>query len=251
MPLADITTAHIAKYMDTILKESGPGAAQNLRSRLSDVFRMAITRGLLTAGANPVSETYKSKHVTLRERMSIDQFYMIRGHAPVWLANAMNLALVTGQRREDIVNMQFTDFDDGNLQVVQGKGQGRMKIKIAGSLRLNAFDKSVEDVIRQCRDSTVSKHMVHFIQKSIKNEPGGQVMPDTVSKVFNMAVKSAGIKAADGRTPPSFHEISSLCERMYRMEKGADFAQKILGHLRPDMTSEYDNLRGSGWVEVG
>jgi integrase len=251
MPVKDITTAHVAKFLDEVTSESGEGTTTNLRSRIQDVFRMAITKGLIDAGANPVSETYKPINTTTRERMDIEQFKAMRSIAPAWMANAMNLALVTGQRREDIANMKFSDYIDGKLQVIQGKGQGRVRIKIAGTLRLEALGMSVDDVIRQCRDNVLSVYMVHHTRKHGPNLKGAGLSPNGLTEKFAELRKEAGIVPADGRTPPTFHELRSLCERSYRAERDIAFTQKLLGHSDIKTTSVYDDLRGSGWEEVG
>ncbi|MGK3125250.1 tyrosine-type recombinase/integrase [Candidatus Pantoea formicae] len=39
-----------------------------------------------------------------------------------------------------------------------------------------------------------------------------------------------------GSNPPSFHEIRSLASRVYEMENGEDFAQRLLGHKNMSMT---------------
>ncbi len=41
---------------------------------------------------------------------------MLHEHMPSWFPLAMDLALVTGQRREDIVNMKFNDVFDNRLR---------------------------------------------------------------------------------------------------------------------------------------
>jgi len=252
MPIKSITTQHVALFLDLIASESGDATARIIRSRLQDVFRMAATRGVVEAGKNPVSETYKPTIVTARERLSLEQFLLIRDAAPTWVANAMNLALLTGQRREDITNMKFADFVDGKLQVIQGKGQGRVRIKIDGSLTLKAVGLSVEAVIKQCRDNVASSYMIHHGSGSRgRGITGSKVTPNGLTTAFSAIRDGVGIDAADGRTPPTFHELRSLAERLYRAERGGEFTQKLLGHSSAEMTSEYDKLRGSGWEEVG
>jgi integrase len=251
MLMKDITTAHIAEFVDQMAEESGNTSAKLIRSRFQDVFRMAATRGIIETGKNPVQETYKPATRTLRERMTLEQFILIRDAAPKWVVNAMNIAIVTGQRRGDITKMKFTDYVNGELQVIQAKGQGRVRIKIAGSLRLNAVGFSVEEVIKQCRDDVVSAYMVHHYKSRGGGVAGSQVTENGLSTTFSDVRDAVGIKAAEGRTPPTFHEIRSLSERLYRVERGAEFTQKLLGHANADMTSEYDNLRGTGWESVG
>lgn len=250
MKLPDITTEHASNFLDEIKKTSGPGAATNIRSKLSDVFRTAETKGHIKQGTNPVSATYTASNEVTRERLSLDQFLAIRAKATPLLVNAMNLALVTAQRREDIAEMKFADERGGDLHVVQGKGQGRVRIKLDTSIRLTAVGLSIAEVIKQCRDSIVSAYMVHHTVASSRGRLGGQASLNYISSQFTEARKAAGIEAAEGRTAVSFHEIRSLSERLYRAEFGADFAQAILGHKNAKMTNEYDDLRGSGWNEV-
>jgi len=55
-----------------------------------------------------------------------------------------------------------------------------------------------------------------------------------------------------GRAPlPTFHEIRSLSERMYKAERGIEFTQKLSGHSDIKTTSLYDDLRGTGWESMG
>ena len=45
----------------------------------------------------------------------------IREKSPGWLQNAIDLALITAQRRIDILSMKFEDVRDGHLYVIQQK----------------------------------------------------------------------------------------------------------------------------------
>jgi integrase len=104
-------------------------------------------------------------------------------------------------------------------------------------------------VVAGCRDLIVSRYLVHHTERASRSKPGDQVMGQIISKAFKNARDAAKIGASDGRTPPSFHEIRSLSERLYREEFGAEFAQAMLGHKSAQMTSKYDDLRG-GWKTV-
>lgn len=39
--------------------------------------------------------------------------------------------------------------------------------------------------------------------------------------------------------PPTFHEIRSLAARLYKDERGEEFAQKLLGHTSENTTKLY------------
>lgn len=245
MQVADITTAHVAQYLDKLLIESTPSVTTNIRSRLHDIFRIAITKGLIGAGTNPVTETSVPEYKVKRERLSLEQFYAIRAKVSPWAQHGMDLALMTGQRLGDIVNMKFADYRDGSLFTVQGKTG--YKLQQDGRIRLEAAGMSIEDAVKQCRNRVVSKHLVHHTRTSGNYRAGDSVSQSGLSDAFSAARDACGIKAAEGRTPPTFHEIRSLAERLYRKEYGQEFAQSIMGHKHAKMTAEYNDTRGGDW----
>lgn len=68
--------------------------------------------------------TRAAKAVVMRERLELKQYGPIRDAAetmPPWFCLAMDLALVSGQRREDLTQMRFSHIVDGRLQVEQGR----------------------------------------------------------------------------------------------------------------------------------
>ena len=249
MRMRHIETVHAASYLEAFEKASGAGAARNMRSRLSDIFRWAETQGVIEVGKNPVAATFSADYKVKRERLSLEQFWAIHAQASAWAKNAMMLALVTSQRRDDIANMRFADYKDGYLHVAQGKSGGETKLQIDGAIKLAKVGVSVGEAVAACRDLIVSRHLVHYTERSAMAKPGDMVRGPIISVAFQKARERAGIGAAEGRTPPSFHEIRSLSERLYREEFGADFAQAMLGHKSAQMTSKYDDLRG-GWKAI-
>jgi integrase len=247
MELKDIGTSHAAKFLSTVESVSGAGAAINMRSRLHDVFRMAETQGIIEVGKNPVSATYTPDSTVKRERLSLEQFYAIQEVAPIWLQRAMMLALLTAQRRDDITKLKFSDYKDGFLHIVQKKSQGQIRLRQDGKIRLEKVGMSIDDSIQNCRDLLASNLLIHHVARNGTAEPGDQVSSDGLSSAFQAARNAAGISAGSGRTPPSFHEIRSLSERLYREQYGAAFAQAMLGHKSAKMTARYNDMRGQGW----
>lgn len=249
MRMRSIETAHIANYLGEFERTTGPAMARNMRSKLTDIFRWAETQGVIEVGKNPVAATFNPEYKVKRERLSLEQFWAIHAQASTWAKNAMMLALVTAQRRDDVANMKFADYKDGFLHVAQGKSGGETRLQIDGSIRLAKVGLSVAEVVAGCRDLIVSRHLVHHVEPSNKTKPGDAVRAPMISMAFQRAREQAKIEATAGRTPPSFHEIRSLSERLYREEFGADFAQAMLGHKSAQMTSKYDDLRG-GWKTI-
>ena len=249
MRMRHIETAHISTFLGEFAKASGAGMGRNMRSKLGDIFRWAETQGVTEVGKNPVTATFNPEYKVKRERLSLEQFWQIHAEAGAWAKNAMLLALVTGQRRDDIANMKFADFKDGFLHVAQGKSGGETRLQIDGAIKLAKVGLSIADVVAGCRDLIVSRYLVHHTERVSTAKPGEKVRPASLTEAFTKARERAGIETSSDRTPPSFHEIRSLSERLYREEFGADFAQSILGHRSAQMTAKYDDLRG-GWKTV-
>jgi integrase len=249
MRLPEITTAHVAKYLELVEEESGESTANAMRARMSDIFRWAETQGLIEVGRNPVAATRAPRPAVKRGRLSLEQFWVIHAQAPTYLQRAMCLALMTAQRREDITNMKFADWRDGHLHIVQGKSGGTVRLRQDGRIRLAKVGMSIADAVAACRDLIVSPYLVHHVAHKGVAKPGHQVAPNGLSNAFQAAREAAGIEVEEGRTPPSFHEIRSLAERLYKEEFGAAFAQAMLGHKNASMTEKYDDLRG-GWQSI-
>ncbi len=185
----------------------------------------------------------------LPDNLTIEQWQVIYDTTDkLWLKRAMELTLVTGQRREDIAAMRFSDAKDGYLHVIQGKTD--TKLRISTSLRLAAIDLSLDEVIRRCRDTTVSPYLVHHQRAAGKAKAGQPLMLDTLSAAFASARDAAAAAGhiTLGDRPPTFHEMRSLAARLYHAE-GRD-PQTLLGHRNPNMTALYKDARGAEWLEV-
>ena len=177
MVLTKITTRHIAESRVLDRPEQKTMAA-TMRSVLSDIFREAIVEGHIEN--NPVTPTRAAKAVVMRERLELKQYGPIREAAetmPPWFCSAMDLALVSGQRREDLTQMRFSHIVDGRLQVEQGKTglcspSPDLELKCMG-LRLGA-------VIDRCRLVSTTDFMISAGIR--KNSPDGSIHPDGLTK---------------------------------------------------------------------
>ena len=234
-------------------EERGPSVAKKVRARAISIFRAAINEGLIPPGMNPAESTYAPAAKVTRQRLTLEQFKAIVVKAREaqgfhWAVNSFLLALVTGQRREDVANMQFSQVRDGFLWIEQEKTKTKLKIPL--SVHLPDIGLTVEDVIKQCRGNVVSKYLVHHTVKRGTATVGGRLSIGHLSNKFADFRDKAEIAVDDGKTPPSFHEIRSLSARLYTAAYGKDFAQAILGHRTSRMTDLYRDSRGSEWMEV-
>ncbi|EMG3984920.1 tyrosine-type recombinase/integrase [Serratia marcescens] len=243
MPLKSISTLHISEFLEPWVEEGKNAMAAGLRSVMSDIFREAIVAGRIET--NPVAPTRAPKTEVSRERLEYPQYLPIREAAqaqPQWFPLAMDLALVTGQRREDIANMQFTDVIDGRLYVEQMKTG--MQIAIPLTLTLAAAGLTLGNVIERCRRHSTTNFLLSAGIR--KNSPDGSLHPDGLTKGFVKARNNSGIPLSEN--PPTFHEIRSLAGRMYEKEYGKEFTQKLLGHTSEKMTQKYLDTRRKEFI---
>jgi len=245
--IKEITTMDVADYLTGMAKEGKAQMARAMRSLLRDVFVEAMARGWV--GANPVEVTKAARVTIKRQRLTLDLWKAIYEEAEKpWLRRAMELAVLTGQRRDDIASMLFKDVHDGFLHVVQFKTGARLRIST--DLKLDSVGLDLAGVIKQCRDSVLSQHLVHHSKAPGRAKAGQPVVLDTLSSAFAEARDKAAIKLGItfGRQPPSFHEQRSLAARLHEAE-GRD-AQKLLGHRSASMTDLYRDSRGAEWIDV-
>jgi len=251
MRIDAVTTRDIADFLDQWESAGKARMAQAMRSLAYDFFRSAQAKGWVKS--NPVEPTKAPEVEVRRARLSLEDFQAIhevavKEYAP-WLARAMELALVTGQRREDIAALGPRDVRDGKLWVIPKKTEKhKVRICIPLDLRLQAVNWSVGEVIARCRDNVLSRHLIHHAAFAGRAKPGDKVRAHTITQWFAEARDKTGRRWPDG-TPPSFHEIRSLAARLY--DKEGVNAQALLGHKSAEMTALYRDSRGSEWVEVG
>lgn len=221
--------------------------ARAMRSLLRDVFMEAMAAGW--ADVNPVEVTKAARVTIKRERLTLDLWKEIYKEArQPWLKRAMELAVLTGQRREDIANMVFKDEHDGFLHVIQSKTKARLRISTG--VRLESLGLELGAVIKLCRDRVLSQHLIHHSRTISKAKAGSPIMLDTLSKEFSSARKRAAARLGLdlGKTPPTFHEMRSLAARLHAAE-GRD-PQMLLGHRSARMTDMYRDSRGAEWIDV-
>jgi integrase len=115
LPLKKIDRATVAAELRTIIRERGPVAADRGRSTLSAFFGWAIGEGI--AEVNPVIGTNKASKNASRERVLGDaELVKIWNSAPASdFGRIVKLLMLTGQRRDEIADLQRTEIVDGVL----------------------------------------------------------------------------------------------------------------------------------------
>lgn len=246
--ISAVDVRDIAQLLDEYIAAGQPRMAQVVRSVLIDVFKEAQHYGEVPPGYNPALATKQPRRKITRQRLSLEEWQKIFDIADAshrYMGNAMLLALVTGQRLGDISKMKFSDIWDDHLHVEQEKTGSKIAIPL--SLRLNAINWSLRDVVARCRDYAVSPYLIHFFRTTSQAERGSQVKSNTLTMNFSKARDLAGIDWGDG-TPATFHEQRSLAERLYKTQ-GIN-TKELLGHKSQTQTDRYHDDRGKDWIKI-
>jgi integrase len=200
------------------------------------VLNHAAAKGLCPD--NPASNTIPKLEKKQRKRHTVEGLKAIREKSPHWLKNAVDLALITAQRRSDILDMKFEDVREGHLYVVQSKTE---KTSDAGWLKLRVTE-HLGEVITRCRDDVLSPYLVHRRPERKKKREGKDHWTKIDERFLTRAFKDARDAAGCYRDlkeeeMPGFHEVRALSLHLYK-RAGKD-GQKTAGHATEGMTRNY------------
>ncbi|WP_241647516.1 site-specific integrase [Rosenbergiella metrosideri] len=240
--LTEIRTKDVASFLDEYVQDGKDSRAKLIRSTMLDMFREAISEGLLSV--NPVESTRNSRITVKRNRLSVQDLKGIllsSYQMQDWVSLSIELAIVTGQRVSDICKMKWSDVKDGKLWIEQKKTGAKLTIPL--SIQAPNLEIKLSDVIDRCRESYGK------CETLIASRTGQMLTVKSISRSFSQARDKSGCKWEGD--PPSFHEIRSLSARLYASDKSNEFAQRLLGHKSAQMSERYIDSRGSEWLDVG
>lgn len=111
IPLVKVTRADVAAELAKIAKMNGPYAANRARAALSSLYSWAMGEGL--ADRNPVIGTNKATNETARDRvlspLELSAIWQETGDGDY--AAIVKLLILTGQRREEVGGMRWSEVD--------------------------------------------------------------------------------------------------------------------------------------------
>lgn len=233
-----LTVRDVAEMVQAEIDAGRARQAQALRSRMVAVCRRGVAKGWMRS--NPAEVTEAASVKTRRGRLTLETFMATYEQAPAvapWLQRAMRWALVTGADRSTVAAMT-RDMVHGDRLVFR-RGKTDIHIAVPLVLRMECVGWSLAELVAE--DTGVpSAHFLHHV-KAYGNAPAGSpVFQDRISKAFTAARKLAGLPD-DGA--PTFHEIRSLCKRLYDAQGNVD-TKALLGHQTDRMAAVYADPRG-------
>ena len=218
VPIDSIAPVHIRQYMD-IRGEKAKVRANREKALFSHIFNKAREWGY-TAAQNPCQGVRGFKETGRDRYITDEEFAKVKAHAHFTVADAMDLALLTGQRPADVLKLKRSDIRDGALWIVQNKTGARLGIEITGELA--ALIATINGRPRKA----ISAFLV-------QDENGQPVSQCALRSRFDKARKLAGVSF-------QFRDI-----RAKAATDTGDLAhsQKLLGHQNRDMTEHYVRAR--------
>lgn len=218
MPIDAIAPMHVREYMD-IRGKVAKVRANREKALFSHIFNKAREWGY-TALQNPCQgvkgfkETGRSRYITDAE------FDQVKLHAHFTVVDAMDLALLTGQRPADVLKFKRTDIRDGALWIIQNKTGARLGINITGELA---------EVITRINTRPRKAISAHLIQ----DDNGQPLTQGALRSRFDKARTLANVDF-------QFRDI-----RGKAATDTGDLAhsQKLLAHKNRDMTEHYVKAR--------
>ncbi len=212
--IGSIKPFHVRQYMDKRGAQA-KSRANREKALLSHIFNKAREWGY-TDMANPC-QGVKGFTEAGRERYVTDaEFKAVRDAAHQSVRDAMDLALLTGQRPADVLKIQRSDLRDGALWITQNKTGAKRAIELTGEL-----GKVIADILaRPCKQ--LSPHL-------IQDDDGQPVRLRTLQSRIDKARKVSGVhfQFRDIRAKTAT-DTGSLAH-----------AQSLLGHKKRDMTEQY------------
>jgi integrase len=218
IPIDAIAPLHIRQYMD-IRGETAKVRANREKALFSHIFNKAREWGYTSVpnpcqGVKGFKETGRSRYITDAE------FELVKAQAHFTVADAMDLALLTGQRPADVLKLKRSDIRDGALWIVQNKTGTRLGIELVGELA------SIVNRINARPRKAISPFL-------IQDENGQPLSKDALRSRFDKARELAGVQF-------QFRDI-----RAKAATDTGDLAhsQKLLAHKNRGMTETYVRVR--------
>ncbi len=149
-----------------------------------------------------------------------DEFRAVCEKAGQTLRDAMDLALLTGQRPDDVLKVQRGDIHNGALWIVQDKTEAKRAIEITGELAA-----LIERIKARPRE--------RLSDWLIQDDSGKPLGTFAMRSRFDKARRAAGVEF-------QFRDI-----RAKAATDTGDLAhsQKLLGHRNREMTEHYVRMR--------
>lgn len=209
---------HVRQYLD-IRGQAAKARANREKALLSHVFNKAREWGY-TDATNPCQGVKGFKEAGRDRYVTDAEFEAVRVVAHPTLRDAMDLALLTGQRPADVLKIERAHIHDGALHVEQNKTGTKRAILLAGELAA---------VIERIR----TRPRVRYSAFLIQDDDGRPLSVAALRSRFDAARRQAGV---------SF-QFRDLRAKAATDTGDLAHSQLLLGHKNRTMTERYVRAR--------
>lgn len=220
---ADVTTPACAQHLKTLAHQ--PRTHNQHRTMLSQVLAFAAIEGL-REGHNPIANIPPRKMAGRHRIVTDDEIKALKAAALLQTRNGdalvkmIDIALLTGQRIGDVIQMRWQDVTEAGVLVVQGKTKTRLLIEWSPALRA---------AVAACAVGTDK------IGHLLKTQSGSGYTYAGIRSAWVRACARAGIEDLH------IHDLRGRAGVDALEASGQDVraAQKLLGHKVEAMTRQY------------
>jgi len=241
-----LTTLAISQFLDGIYdpEENDGHARERDKTRKQFVATIGYGQTKGELDTNPASPCLKIGKAPEVKRHTQDGWKAIYNAAEPWMQKAMDLCMLTTQRRGDICNMKKADIKDGVLYVVQEKTHkydtGYLAIKVTDEL-----NEALTRPLGKDRVNIVSPYIIHRkpTRHTARQKASGQhfsyINKDYLTKEFKRLRDD--VTGIYDDIPlvnrPGFHQGRALA--IYEHENQGCAPQELAGHSSKAMTDNY------------
>lgn len=215
MPIAVLTTAHVAKYLEKRKQDGAAVMGNRERAVLSGAYNFALRRGW--AASNPCRGISRNKERRRERYVSDAEFLAAFEAAREPLQDVLALALLTGARQGDLRKLKREDLRPDGVYVLEGKTAGT-----TGKRRLVAWSDALRYFVRRAleRQAAVAAKGADKLTHRRARPVSDYVLVNR----FNQPWTLSGLQTAFRRLKVEwhFHDL--------RAKAASDAGHNILGH---------------------
>jgi integrase len=243
----------MAEYLD----QFSNNAYTKHRALWVQIFAFAVAKGLAERNCAELT-LIKEEAEKVRQRHTLGGVEKILAAptTPEWLVRAIRLALLSLQRREDLVTWQRTavDMAANTIKISQGKTENydvpiHLEIEMGQDLRA---------VVQEClADPIAGPTLLRYRPRARRREQieakahWSAITEDYLTKSFRKARDEAKAydHIEDPKARPTMHELRALGAWLYEQQGfPTEYVQALMGHATEEMTEYYQS--GHGKVQV-
>lgn len=232
-PVEAITTQVLAQYRDT---RTAKVRANRELALLSTIFTHAREWGL-TDRANPCLGLRRNKEIP-RDFYAGDLVWdAVYEVAPQELKDAMDLAYLTGQRPGDVIKTSTLDLNNGFLNVVQGKTEKRLRIRLRDGESASGLSLFIDGLLERKNLAGIKNSIL------ITNQSGLRMSYPMLRNRWDEAREKAAMKATASGDDELATTIRKFQFRDIRPKAASEIedighASRLLGHSKEEMTKK-------------